>query len=136
MPSGGPEMVLSDGAPAPYPPRRMRGGRVGRGPRSHARNGRALLSPRRLLRRHRAQALEKLRFVDGLLEDGIGFTGSECCVAGDHDDPNTSIVQLTDQGIDAFAAAETEVDERNIRGLLADQMLGRGGRRGGATPRR
>src|SRR5260221_12192680 len=74
-------------------------GRVRRGPRSHARNGRALLSPRRLLRRHRAQALEKLRFVDGLLENGIGFTGSECGVTGDHDDPNTLIGQLHDRGV-------------------------------------
>jgi hypothetical protein len=88
---------------------------VGGGGRIHARNG-ALLSPHRLLRRHRAQAREKLRFVDGLLEDGSGLTGSECGVAGDHDDPDTSIVQLTDQGIGALAAAETEVDERNIGG--------------------
>jgi len=29
------------------------------------------------------------------------------------------------------AAAKTEVDERNIGSLLADQMLGRGGRRNG-----
>lgn len=82
---------------------------------------------------HRAQTLEKLRFVDGLRKDGSSLTGSKCGVAGDHDDSNTSIVQLTDQGIGALAAAETEVDERNIGGLLADQMLSRGGRRDGAS---
>jgi hypothetical protein len=89
----------------------------------------ALLSPYRLLRHHRAQALKKLRLVDRLLQDGGGFTGSKCSVTGDNDDPNTSIVQLIDQDIGALAAAEAEVNERNIGGLLADQTLGRGGRR-------
>src|SRR6266851_5602274 len=98
-------MALSDGRPPPYRPR-MRG-RVGRGWRIHARNG-ALLSPHRLLRRHRAQAREKLRFVDGLLENRSSFTGSECCVTSDHDDSNTSIVQLIDQHVGALAAAEAE----------------------------
>ena len=99
--------------------------------RIHARNG-ALLSPHRLLRRHRAQAREKLRFVDGLLENRSSFTGSECCVTSDHDDSNTSIVQLIDQHVGALAAAEAEVDERNIGGVLADQTLGRGSGRGRA----
>jgi len=95
--------------------------------------GALVFSPHRLLRRHQAQALKKLRFVDGLLEDGSSFTGSECSVTGDHDDPNTSIVQLIDQDIGALAAAEAEVDERNIGSLLADQTLGRGGGRDGPS---
>jgi len=52
--------------------------------RSHARNGSSFTASTSA--RQRAQALEKLRFVDGLLEDGSGFAGSECSVAGDHDD--------------------------------------------------
>jgi hypothetical protein len=100
-------------------------------PRSDARRGSSFIA--RLLRCHRAQALEKLRFVDRLLEDGSGFTGTECGVTGYHDDPDTSIVQLIDQRTGAFAAAETEIDERNVRSLLADQMLGRSRRRDGAS---
>jgi hypothetical protein len=57
-----------------------------------------------------------LRFVDGLLEKRSSFIVSECCVTSDHDDPNTSIVQLIDQHVGALAAAEAKVDERNVGG--------------------
>jgi hypothetical protein len=68
----------------------------------------------------------------GFWRNRSGFTGSECCVTSDHDDSNTSIVQLIDQHVGALAAAEAEVDERNIGGVLADQTLGRGSGRGRA----
>ena len=42
-------------------------------------------------------------------------------------------MQLIDQDIGSLSAAEAEVDERNVGGLLRDQTLSRGGGRDGSS---